>query len=379
MEPSQYSKRILLAVTGLSPQVVTETLYALAVNQEQAFVPTEIYVVTTAEGAQRARLTLLSDEPGWFHRLCSDYKVPPITFDSDHIRVLEDANGNPLQDIRTPEENACVADQISELVRGFAQDSHSSLHVSIAGGRKTMGFYLGYALSLYGRPQDRLSHVLVGPGFESHPEFFYPTPNSHVIFSPGANGRPMDTAEAVVTLADIPFVRLRDGLPDDLLTGKSTFSASIEAAQRVYGPVTLQLDLEQHEIVCGDLTIGLTPADMAFYAFMAKRAVEGKQAIRWSDDEWREEYLRIYAQIVPFASGEYERAENALRSDEGKEYFEQRKSRTNITLREKLGKTASESYLIQPFGSRPMTRFGLKIDSESIDFVSRKNKPSGTL
>jgi CRISPR-associated protein (TIGR02584 family) len=33
--------------------------------------------------------------------------------------------------------------------------------MSIAGGRKTMGFYAGYALSLYGRAQDRMSHVLV--------------------------------------------------------------------------------------------------------------------------------------------------------------------------------------------------------------------------
>ena len=30
-----------------------------------------------------------------------------------------------------------------------------------------MGFYLGYALSLYGRTQDRLSHVLVSSPYES--------------------------------------------------------------------------------------------------------------------------------------------------------------------------------------------------------------------
>jgi CRISPR-associated protein (TIGR02584 family) len=28
------------------------------------------------------------------------------------------------------------------------------------GERKTMGFYVGYALSLFGRAQDRLSHVI---------------------------------------------------------------------------------------------------------------------------------------------------------------------------------------------------------------------------
>jgi CRISPR-associated protein (TIGR02584 family) len=39
-------------------------------------------------------------------------------------------------------------------------DPQASLHVSIAGERKTMGFYVGYALSLFGRTQGRLSHVL---------------------------------------------------------------------------------------------------------------------------------------------------------------------------------------------------------------------------
>ena len=36
-----------------------------------------------------------------------------------------------------------------------------------------MGIYLAYALQLFGRPQDVLSHVLVSEDFESHPDFFY--------------------------------------------------------------------------------------------------------------------------------------------------------------------------------------------------------------
>jgi CRISPR-associated protein (TIGR02584 family) len=59
-------------VTGLTPQVVTETLYALAVQRQPPFIPTEIHLLTTAEGAEEARLGLLSADPGWFHRLCRD-------------------------------------------------------------------------------------------------------------------------------------------------------------------------------------------------------------------------------------------------------------------------------------------------------------------
>ena len=42
MKPPDYPTRILVAVTGLSPQIVTETLYALAVGLERSqrpFVP----------------------------------------------------------------------------------------------------------------------------------------------------------------------------------------------------------------------------------------------------------------------------------------------------------------------------------------------------
>ena len=164
--PEDHPRRILLAVTGLSPQIVTETVYALAVAPappRRPFVPTEVRLITTKEGTERAELSLLHPESGWFHRLRADYALPPIAFESGHIHVLEDAAGRPLDDIRTPADNTRAADTITEVVRELTRDSESALHVSIAGGRKTMGFYLGYALSLYGRAQDRLSHVLVSP------------------------------------------------------------------------------------------------------------------------------------------------------------------------------------------------------------------------
>ena len=68
--PTRYPRRVLLAVSGLSPQIVTETLYALAVAApaDERFVPTEVHVLTTTEGARRVRQSLLSEQPGGFHR-----------------------------------------------------------------------------------------------------------------------------------------------------------------------------------------------------------------------------------------------------------------------------------------------------------------------
>ena len=93
---------------------------------------------------------------------------------------LHTTEGRLLSDIRNAADNEAIADAITAVVRELTADADCAVHASIAGGRKTMGFYLGYALSLLGRSQDRLSHVLISSPFESNPEFFYPTPSPQI-------------------------------------------------------------------------------------------------------------------------------------------------------------------------------------------------------
>lgn len=72
LQPHEYPHRILLCVTGLSPQIVTETLYALAVARATPFIPTEIHLLTTTDGARLARAALLHPDGGHFHALLND-------------------------------------------------------------------------------------------------------------------------------------------------------------------------------------------------------------------------------------------------------------------------------------------------------------------
>lgn len=179
-----HSRRVLLLVTGLNPQLVTETLYAL-IHQKPAFVPTELHLITTKDGASRAQLMLLGEEKSWFKNFCDEYHIDidNVTFNKNTIHTIKTETGGELDDIRDLNANQSTADAISEFVQKITSDNNSALHASIAGGRKTMGFYLGYSLSLFGREQDRLSHVLVSPQFESHPEFYYTETQSRVIFA----------------------------------------------------------------------------------------------------------------------------------------------------------------------------------------------------
>jgi CRISPR-associated protein (TIGR02584 family) len=371
-QPHTYPRRILLAVTGLSPQVLTETLYALAVDREPAYVPTEVHLVTTAEGAERARLSLLSREPGWFARLCRDYGLTGVRFDADGIHVLTDASGQPLGDIRAPRDNERAADFITDRIRALTEDPQASLHVSIAGGRKTMGFYAGYALSLYARPQDRLSHVLVSAPYESHRDFYYPTPDSRIIHTPPPDSRPLDTREAQVTLAHIPFVRLRDDLPRALLAGGASFSATVEAAQRGLGPPALKIDAGNRTLHAGGLAIRLAPSRLAFYAWLALRRKAGAPPLAAPKEGapepgYAEAYLAIYRALMG-ELGDDERTADALRQGMDKNYFERSKSAVNKALQTALLQGAAP-YLIQRFGKRPHWVHGLGLPPEAIELI----------
>lgn len=90
---------------------------------------------------------------------------------NEDIKVPK-SNGRELDDSRSLDDNQAIADFIIDEVRALTSDENTQLHASIAGGRKTMTFFLGYAMSLFGRTQDRLSHVLVSEPYENLPDFF---------------------------------------------------------------------------------------------------------------------------------------------------------------------------------------------------------------
>lgn len=376
--PHTYPRRILLAVTGLSPQVVTETLYALALKEAPAFVPTEIHLITTGRGAEHARLNLLSESIGWFHRLRRDWHLPAITFTPAHIHVIPAADGRPLEDIRDGADNTRAADFITARVAELTADPQAALHVSLAGGRKTMGYYLGYALSLFGREQDRLSHVLVSAPYENHREFYYPTPFEHPIHvKEGDKDIAHDCRNARVDLADIPFVRLRAGLPEELLQGDARFSQAVAAAQCGGREIGLVIDLDQRAVTAGGEAVKLTPQNFTLLLWLARRRLEGREPLHCSvyerNAEAARDYLALCRELFGAHGHETERAESGLKQGMDSTWFSPAKSRLHAALARTLGRNGAAPYLIRAFGRGKGDRFELGLGPEQIRILTRRS------
>ena len=361
-----HPRRILLAVTGLSPQIVTETQYALGVAVApggEPFIPTEVHLLTTDSGAKLARTALLHPDGGQFPALLRDYpQLGQPTFGEAQIHTIHDAAGQPLADIRTPEENAAAADSITALMAQLTRDPQAQLHVSIAGGRKTMGFYLGYAFSLFARPQDELSHVLVSSPFENHPEFFYPPATPRRLATQG--GQHIDTAEARVTLARIPVVRLRHGQPQALLGGHASYGDTVAAIQQSLAPPRLHIDLPARRVQCGTTTIALPPAQLAWLAWWAQQALQQRGPQTWRSAD-ATDFLALYRRVVGVDAVAFENTQKRLQAGMEKEFFQQNNAKLEGALKRQLG-LAATPYLLATSGRRLHTARSLALDAQAI-------------
>ena len=364
-QPHEYKKRILLAVSGLSPQILTETLYGLTIASETPFIPTEIHLISTLEGAHRARLDLLHSDSGKFLAFCKEYQMPTIQFNEHNIHVIADHHGNPLDDIRNPEQNEAAADYITQVVSGLTQEEDAAIHVSIAGGRKTMGYYLGYALSLFGRTQDRLSHVLVSEGYEGHPEFYYPSKNSKVIYT--RDNRPLDTQLAEISLAEIPFVRLRNDIPKKLLDGKAGFLETINLARKAELPPELVIDKTAKKLVANGIEVPLENINFVFYCWLIEQTVASESALYKPNVEanvdYGEQFLVLWKQIVEKGDDESKTA-IALRRGMESGFFSERISRINSRLARILGDNLARAYKIQSRGKNNYLEYATDLRKE---------------
>jgi hypothetical protein len=210
----------------------------------------------------------------------------------------------------------------------------------------------------------------VSPPFESHPQFYYPTPYQRVIHTLDRVQLALDCRDAIVTLAEIPFVSLREGLPQNLLEGRASFSSVVHAAKSILAPPRLCLDLDSRQIQAGATIITLPPAELALFAAFARAAKAGANALPAppkdaGDLAWAAHYLEERRKIVGDMA-DLDAAERALKSGMDGAYFSALLSKLRRRLKQSLG-AAAAPYLIDDGGARPR-KYRLKLPANSIEF-----------
>lgn len=302
---------ILVAVVGLTPQVITEMVYYLTQVHHPPITLAGIHILTTQLGKTQLLTHLLSPQGGHFYALCAEYGLDSTTIDFE-IHVLRDAGDVPLEDIRTVADSIAVADQIAVCVRRLTRDPTTRLHCSLAGGRKTQSVLLGFALQLYGRPQDRLLHVLVDEEFQNHPAFFYPPKTSHLLHT--RDGRLVDAHTARIDVADIPFLRLRDKLFTPTASPQVGFAPAIVQAQQELATLIdlppLRISYKTRSVCISTTAIPLSPLQFVLYAQLAQ--IRLQQAHVQSGDGFvtldelearQDELVRCYASLYSAHAG----------------------------------------------------------------------------
>lgn len=261
-------KGVVVISVGLTPQVVTETLYALACERSEPI--DEIHMWTTTQGEREIERVLIDGGRGVLYRFFRDFNLPPAEV---YVRIfgrvadapagLSLAADRPLDDIRTREDHHLVADTLMHFLHEQTSDPSRRLLCSLAGARKTIGAYLALALQFFGRNGDQLFHVLVPPELEADPKFFYPPPGS---------------PSGLIELVEVPVAYLREYLevlrtPD----GSMSYSELVRRVQdelaQLKDPPTLTVRIPEREVLVGDRRLPLSGLPLILYvAFVARRA-----------------------------------------------------------------------------------------------------------
>jgi CRISPR-associated protein (TIGR02584 family) len=293
---------VLLAVTGMSPAILTETVWALA-RENPPIIPRRIMVITTLPGKARLEEELFKPSADYanrtvwqalrdavFQSVGHDLGISSTEFNDflilDDLRLIASRDARlgrsfPVEDIRTPADNETAGDFILDEVRKITANADTALIASLAGGRKTMGALLYAALSLLGRPQDRLTHVLVSEPFEDPgllPRFYFPT-RPETLHQHARTGGVYKGAAARIWLADVPFVRLRELFPKQLGRYAGTFNGLVqvycERIQQVSGPPEIALDDAEQTLTVGDVRVSLAAREYALLLFLGERCRDG--------------------------------------------------------------------------------------------------------
>lgn len=278
-------KNILLCVSGLTPQIITETLYALNIKKKIKI--DEIVIITTSRGEdvingvdkilnegfpknktkEERNYPALKKVLFKYHEIYKKNKFvnPDLKFKVINARE-EDLD---LYDVRSDKDNILFPNKLIEVFKKYASpEKDNILHCSLSGGRKTMSVDMALAISIFGRENDKLYHVLVDKSFE-YSDFFFPETKMQ---------------DKLVEISEKPYFRLRPILgeaTENKIFGDMNFMDIVKETQEILKKKSvdkLYISLATKMMVYGEFKpINLEPIQIKLYRFLKENSTDGKR------------------------------------------------------------------------------------------------------
>jgi hypothetical protein len=239
------------------------------------------------------------------------------------------------------------------------------------------------AMQFFARREDVLSHVLVDAPFENHPDFFFPPANPvNLTVFDRFTGQPyqVDSASARIELACLPFIHLRDRLPDAIDAEKS-FAGLVNQAQKkldLVAPVDFPLVFYPDECrlqVAGKKII-LTPVEAAIYnlVLLAKQSCRLEKPCTGCQECYMSPFAFVTEDILRFLehrwgswSGRLEKLRIRLaQQGDRREWFLQHRSRLNRKIKRVIRDGDLE---IISSGSYGQSVYGIRLDKQQIIII----------
>jgi hypothetical protein len=205
--------------------------------------------------------------------------------------------------------------------------------------------------------------------YESHRDFFYPTPHSHVISD--KENRSLDALDAEVMLAKIPFVCLRRGIPEHLLEGKTSFSESIKFARLIEDEPKLKIDYAKSSLWVTDIQIALTPINFIFYIWILERSLRGEYIERPGKEEFNKEYAEEIKNISERYSLEMKlscRVDVTFKLGITGTWISGHMNDVNSAFKNALGKQAAIPYEVKNIGDYNNSKYHIALTKEQITY-----------
>lgn len=225
-------KTVMVAMTGMSPAVITETIWALY-KEKPDWVPDQVLVYTTQKGQKVFYEQVRRCESGkksiW-EQLTAKVGKPEMKI---HTVLFQDDKDNALEDITTNEQQMLVADQLLTAIRNLKNPCADPCRIvaSIAGGRKSMSALM-YAAMTYGADEeDIITHVLADENASNCRTFFFPEQKEQKLKN-GKDQQDFTAKKVHLELAEIPFAPLRSLVGSAVEDANGSFATLVGRARK---------------------------------------------------------------------------------------------------------------------------------------------------